>query len=116
MMSSLFPSSTILQSCLSSSSPLQRKAAPRPSPSADDFPIWSAVDDVKSKAGQLSDEAQKELQKASSSAQAKAGPIELYSGKYYAACTLGGILACVGLHCLHLVRHRVLTTAGPDSH
>ena len=60
------------------------------------FPAWSAADDVKSKASQLSNEAQKEFQKASSLAQAKAGKIELYSAKYYAACTLGGLLACVG--------------------
>jgi solute carrier family 25 phosphate transporter 3 len=33
----------------------------------------------------------------SEKAQAKAGGIELYSAKYYAACTVGGILACVRL-------------------
>ena len=53
------------------------------------------MDDVKSKAGQLSAEAQAELSKASAAAQAKTGGIELYSGKYYAACVLGGVLACV---------------------
>lgn len=52
---------------------------------------------MKSKAGSLSNEAQKEIQKASQVAQAKAGKIELYSAKYYAACTLGGMLACVGI-------------------
>ena len=62
------------------------------------FPAWSAVDDVKSKAGQLSAEAQKEFAKASEIAQAKAGTIELYSPKYYAACTLGGLLACGVTH------------------
>ena len=61
------------------------------------FSAWSAVDDVKSKAGQLSAEAQKEYTKASQTAQAKAGTIELYSPTYYAACTLGGLLACVGI-------------------
>ena len=61
------------------------------------YPAWSAVDDVKSQAGSLSNEAQKEIQKASQAAQAKAGKIELYSAKYYAACTLGGMLACVGI-------------------
>jgi hypothetical protein len=44
------------------------------------YPSW----DVADKAGQLSDAATKELQKASDIAQAKAGKIELYSGKYYA--------------------------------
>ena len=52
------------------------------------YPAWSAVDDVKSKAGQLSAEAQREFEKASKTAQAKAGPIELYSAKYYAVCSL----------------------------
>ena len=72
------------------------------------FGAWSAVDDVKTKANQLGTEAQaratqlsveaaNEYQKASQAAQAKAGKIELYSGKYYAACTLGGLLACVGI-------------------
>lgn len=45
--------------------------------------------------GQLSDEAVKEYEKASAKAQEKAGKIELYSAKYYAACTFGGLLACV---------------------
>ena len=72
------------------------------------FGAWSAVDDVKNKANQMGTEAQaratqlsveaaNEYQKASQAAQAKAGKIELYSGKYYAACTLGGLLACVGI-------------------
>ena len=60
------------------------------------FPAFSAVDDMKSKAGALSKEAQEEINKASHAAQAKAGKIELYSAKYYAACTLGGLIACVG--------------------
>ena len=59
------------------------------------FTAWSAADDVKSKASALSNEAQKEIAKASSAAQAKTGQIELYSLKYYAACTFGGLLACV---------------------
>lgn len=53
------------------------------------------MDDAKNKAQKLSKEAQAEFEKASSKAQAKAGKIELYSGKYYAACTFGGLLACV---------------------
>ncbi|KAI4190889.1 MAG: hypothetical protein L6R41_000490 [Letrouitia leprolyta] len=58
------------------------------------FSAWSAVDDVKSKAGVLSNEAQQEISKASAAAQAKTGQIELYSAKYYAACTFGGLIAC----------------------
>lgn len=61
------------------------------------FSAWSAVDDVKSKAGVLSNEAQQEISKASAAAQAKTGQIELYSAKYYAACTFGGLIACVSI-------------------
>lgn len=64
------------------------------------FTAWSAADDVKNKASALSSEAQKEIAKASSAAQAKTGQIELYSLKYYAACTFGGLVACVSK--LHL--------------
>jgi solute carrier family 25 phosphate transporter 3 len=55
---------------------------------------YSVVDNAKDKAQKLSAEAQAEFDKASSAAQAKAGPIELFSPKYYAACTFGGLLAC----------------------
>lgn len=58
------------------------------------FYAWSTIDDVKDKANKLSDEAAKEFEKASAKAQAKAGHIELYSAKYYAACTFGGLMAC----------------------
>ncbi|KAM0278026.1 hypothetical protein ACHAQH_005395 [Verticillium albo-atrum] len=58
------------------------------------YGAFSTVDDVKGKAQKLSTEAAKEFEKASSAAQAKAGHIELYSGKYYAACTFGGLMAC----------------------
>jgi solute carrier family 25 (mitochondrial phosphate transporter), member 3 len=59
------------------------------------YSAWSVVDDAKNKASKLSAEATKEFEKASAKAQAKAGHIELYSAKYYAACTFGGLLACV---------------------
>lgn len=52
------------------------------------FPAWSAIDDVKKTAAH-------EYEAASQKAQQTAGHIELYSPKYYAACTLGGLLACV---------------------
>lgn len=61
------------------------------------YPAWSTVEDIKAKAGALSNEAQNELKKSSQIVQAKTGTIELYSTKYYATCTLGGLLACVGL-------------------
>lgn len=59
------------------------------------YTAWSVADDAKQKATQLSDAAVKEFEKTSSAAQAKVGKIELYSGKYYASCTFGGLLACV---------------------
>lgn len=58
------------------------------------YPIWSATDDAKNKASQLSDAAAAELEKASSKVQEKTGKIELYSPRFYAACTIGGVLAC----------------------
>ena len=61
------------------------------------FSAWSAADTVKDKAVELTDSAAKEYSKASNKAQAKVGGIELYSAKYYAACTVGGILACVSI-------------------
>lgn len=61
------------------------------------FYAWSTIDDVKDKANKLSTEAAAEFEKASAKAQAKAGHIELYSAKYYAACTFGGLLACVSI-------------------
>ena len=101
----LFPAQGILHDAFSSKSPLTRPSSPetktvQSSRSVKDlFPTWSAVDDVKNKAGALSEEAQKEYQKATQAAQAKTGKIELYSAKYYAACTLGGLLACVWPPC-----------------
>jgi solute carrier family 25 phosphate transporter 3 len=59
------------------------------------YSAWSVVDDAKVKAKKIGNEATKEFEKASSKAQATAGKIELYTGKYYAACTFGGLLACV---------------------
>lgn len=59
------------------------------------YSAYSIVDDTKAKAQKLSAEAAKEFEKASAAAQAKTGKIELYSAKYYAACTFGGLLACV---------------------
>jgi len=58
------------------------------------YSAWSVGDDAKKKVSQLSDAAVKEFENASGAAQAKAGKIELYSPKYYATCTLGGLMAC----------------------
>jgi solute carrier family 25 (mitochondrial phosphate transporter), member 3 len=59
------------------------------------YPALSVVDEAKKKANSLGAEASKEFEKASAKAQAKAGHIELYSAKYYVACTFGGLIACV---------------------
>ena len=87
-MSLLFPTQSTLQDVFATQSPLHQRCIKPQSPQIsqrtrkDLFPAWSAVDDVKSKAGQLSNEAQREIQRASVAAQAKAGHIELYSSKY----------------------------------
>ncbi|KAH8602538.1 mitochondrial phosphate carrier protein 2 [Bisporella sp. PMI_857] len=78
--------------------PAQQVAPPR-SPSSQPrtispYAAWSVVDDAKNKASALSAEATKEFEKASAAARGKTGNIELYSAKYYAACTVGGLLAC----------------------
>lgn len=98
----LFPSHDTLQQTLGTAYPRSR---PQSKPNAsgptpyqarlDLYPAYSIVDDTKDKAKKLSAEAAKDFEAASQKAQAKAGKIELYSGKYYAACTFGGMMACV---------------------
>lgn len=65
---------------------------PRPEP----FPAWSVIDEAKKTAVH-------EYEAASQTAQKKAGKIELWTPKYDAACTFGGLLACVSdlirIHC-----------------
>ena len=94
----LFPTQGTLHEYFASSSPLRQKSSSQ-QPSATQqrplFPAWSAVDDVKGKAEQLANKASADYTKASAATQAKAGTIELYSSKYYAACVIGGMLACV---------------------
>jgi solute carrier family 25 phosphate transporter 3 len=97
----LFPTQGTLHDVFHSSLPFglpQRSAEPQRTPlqaRSELYPAWSIVDDAKNKASKLSAEAAKEFEKASAKAQAKAGKIELYTPKYYAACTFGGLLACV---------------------
>ncbi len=100
----LFPSQGTLHDVFYPSIPFGRRegAPPLPVPKrtplqarTELFPTWSVVDDAKKKANALSAEATKEFEKASAKVQVKAGHIELYSAKYYAACTFGGLLACV---------------------
>lgn len=59
------------------------------------YPAWSAAEELKSKAGTLSEEARTELKKAGQIYQPTTGTIELYSQKYYSTCIIGGLIACV---------------------
>lgn len=98
----LFPSYETLQHTFggpySRTRPQSKPAPSGPTPyqaRTDLYPAYSIVDDAKDKAKKLSAEATREFEAASQKAQAKSGQIELFSGKYYAACTFGGMLACV---------------------
>jgi len=95
------PTGDALKNAFPSSNPLiaYRMQAPEPPRTkyqarSELYGAWSVADDAKKKASQLSDAAAKEFEKTSGAAQAKVGKIELYSPKYYATCTLGGLMAC----------------------
>jgi solute carrier family 25 phosphate transporter 3 len=61
----------------------------------DKYSAWSVKDDIKAKAVNAEEAAVQKFEKSSTAAQQKVGAIELYSAKYYAACTFGGMVACV---------------------
>ena len=71
---------------------MQQKTHPKLSesqiPRREPFPAWSVIDEAKK-------EAVREFESASKKAQEKAGKIEPWTPKYYAACIFGGLLACV---------------------
>jgi solute carrier family 25 phosphate transporter 3 len=96
-MSHLFPKKETLQnSFYSPGAPQRPQTGPTPYQARPElYGAFSVVEDTKGKAKQLGAEASKDFEKASAKAQAKTGHIELYSGRYYAACTFGGLLACV---------------------
>jgi len=103
-MSTLYPKFETLQQAFGSPYSLGRpRSIPKPSGATpyqarpELYYAYSVVDDAKDKAKKLSAEAQKDFDAASKKAQAATGKIELYSPKYYAACTFGGLLACVSL-------------------
>lgn len=82
-MASLFPSSAALSAVFGKATPEnteQRRS--RHEVPAGRYQVWSVTEDAERKASELSHAAAKEYQKASAVAQAKAGNIELYSGKY----------------------------------
>jgi len=116
------PSSAALHSTFCSSNPvtiIQQKVQQPPRTKYQARPelygAWSAVDDAKAKASQLSDKAVKEFDKASATAQAKTGHIEMYSAKFYAACTFGGLLACVSAASPQIC-HGIATKSSLGSH
>lgn len=96
----LFPTQGTLSDAFSPRLPFGSEPPQQPPSPADRYPAWSTVEGGKSNAGTLSKEAQSELRKASQTLQAKKGDIQLHSAKYYAACTFGGVIACV---CLRMV-------------
>lgn len=96
-MPTVFPTASALSQAFSASSPtslLQPRRTSREAPEHI-WTSWSTTDDVKAKAAAVGDKAVHEYEKASAKAQEKVGKIELFSPKYYAACTFGGLLACV---------------------
>lgn len=95
MSASLFPRQDTLQKKFGAYSLTTPTTALRPELCV----AYSIVDDAKGKTRKLSAEAAAEFEKAASAAKAKPGGIELYSGTYYAACTFGGLLACVSVFC-----------------
>jgi len=97
----MFPTLSALSQTFSLCSPLPQRLSDTPATTSsrwtaqqDLYSAWSVNEDAKNKAIKLGDAAIAEFEKASHKAQVKAGHIELYSPKYYAACTFGGIMAC----------------------
>ncbi|KAK2781139.1 hypothetical protein FQN52_001786 [Onygenales sp. PD_12] len=99
-MPSIFPSPDILVNAVGAKHPLfgshtkQQQKPVAPPKDRTLFPAWSVIDDVKHTAEAVESKAAAEFDKASAKVQAKTGHMELYSGKYYASCTFGGLLAC----------------------
>lgn len=92
-MPGLFPPAATMASAFPSPLPLPAAAAAQRvlPPPATEYWVASASD----KAPGLSTEAQRKLRDASARTRQMTGKIEMHSAKYYAACTLGGLLACV---------------------
>lgn len=96
----MFPSNEIVSNTFSSQHPLSRTGKQSQLSGApgmgrqDPFPAWSVAEETKKKADAFAREASRELNIASQKAQATTGKIEPFTAKYYAACTVGGLLAC----------------------
>lgn len=99
----MFPSEGVILNAFNAQNPLnhsQEQSKPTGVPGStrrEPFPAWSVIDDTKKKADAFAKEASREFEVASHKAQAKTGHIEPWTPKYYAACTVGGLLACVSI-------------------
>lgn len=87
-MPSFFPTTNALSAAFGTATsykaqPAQQRRSPYEARS-ELFGAWSVAEDAKKQANKLSDAATKEYEQASQAARAKAGKMELYSGKYYA--------------------------------
>ncbi|KAG2413799.1 mitochondrial phosphate carrier protein [Aspergillus terreus] len=92
----MFPSEDAIARTFSPHHPLQQSqpAEPPALQKREPFPAWSVAEDTKKKADAFAKEATRELEVASKKVQAKTGKIEPWTAKYYASCTVGGLLAC----------------------
>ncbi|GIK01298.1 hypothetical protein Aspvir_005331 [Aspergillus viridinutans] len=95
----MLPSNSVILEAFNAQNPLNRPKEPKQAGSAasirrEPFPAWSVIDESKKKADAFAKEAAREFDVASQKAQAKAGKIEPWTPKYYASCTVGGLLAC----------------------
>ncbi|KAL3463079.1 mitochondrial carrier domain-containing protein [Aspergillus heterothallicus] len=93
----MFPSSNVIANAFFAQQPLKQEpqaAGAAEMRKREPFPAWSVIEDTKKKADSIGKEAAREFEVASQKAQAKAGKIEPWSAKYYAACTFGGLMAC----------------------
>ncbi|KAL2835099.1 mitochondrial carrier domain-containing protein [Aspergillus cavernicola] len=92
----MFPSGSVIADAFSSQSRLSRQpqAPAAQTRRREPFQAWSVIDDTKKTADAFGKEAAREFDVVSQKAQAKAGKIEPWSAKYYAACIVGGLMAC----------------------
>ncbi|RHZ71490.1 hypothetical protein CDV55_105841 [Aspergillus turcosus] len=95
----MFPSDSVILEAFNAQNPLNRPKEPKQAGALgsirrEPFPAWSVIDESKKKADAFTKEAAREFDVASQKAQARTGKIEPWTPKYYAACTVGGLLAC----------------------
>ena len=112
-MPSILPSQEVLSGALApQSSPANsNKGHVDPAPANKQqrplFGAWSVIEDVKHAAEKVEKAAAKDFDKASNKVQSKTGHIEPWSAKYYASCTIGGLMACVSILNISLMRENV---------